>query len=129
MKKAYSYKPSLKVIFQLVFIAITNWCSFSYCKTGQRLLWIKAAFIVTNQGRITANWGSYYKLGQIYYKYGQLLQIRAIISNWWTKVATKWYEIELIIKLIRVWHDKVLWYIAYELILKEWIAMNTAFIN
>ena len=68
---------------------VTNWSSFV-------LLQIRAN-VVTNWGSfIITNWGSYYKLGQpllqnraaitnlgkIYYKLGQVLQIRTIITNW-----------------------------------------------
>ena len=67
---------------------VTNWGSF--------ILLQMRANVVTNLGSfIITNWGSYYKLGQpllqknpaitcrgnMYYKLGQLLQIRGIICN------------------------------------------------
>ena len=62
-----------------------------YCKLGQTLLQIGAASLLQIETSVVTNWGSYYKLGQpllqnreaitdwgkIYYKLGQILQIRA----------------------------------------------------
>ena len=60
---------------------VTNWGN-SYYKSGQfQLLQIKAVPLITNRGKIITNLGSYYKLGQNYYKSGQVLQIGAIITN------------------------------------------------
>ena len=66
-----------------------------YYKLGQTLLQIGAVLLEIGAG-VATNCGSYYKLGQpllqnraaiknwgkIYYKLGQVLQIRAIITNW-----------------------------------------------
>ena len=46
-----------------------------YYKLGQTLLQIEAASLLQTGAIVVTNWGSYYKLGQ-------LLQIRAIITNW-----------------------------------------------
>ena len=60
------------------------------------LLQIGAASLLQIEPSAIANWGSYYKLGQLllqnraaitnwgkmYYKLGHLLQIRAIITSW-----------------------------------------------
>ena len=73
-----------------------------YCKSGQTLLQIRGASLlqigasfVTNWGsylqiRATtiAKWGSYFKLDKMYYKLGQVLQIRAIITNWGITTVT-----------------------------------------
>ena len=62
-----------------------------YCKLGQTLLQIGAASSLQIETSVVPDWGSYYKLGQpllqnreaitnwgkIYYKLGQILQIRA----------------------------------------------------
>ena len=67
---------------------------FQY-KLGQRLLQIGAASLLQIRVSVVANWGSYYKLRQLllqnraaiinwdkmYYKLGQVLQIRTIITN------------------------------------------------
>ena len=67
-----------------------------YYKLGQTLLRIGAASFLHIGASIFTNVGSYYKLGQpllqnraaitkwgkIYYQLGQVLQIRAIITNW-----------------------------------------------
>ena len=67
-----------------------------YCKLGKTLLQIEAASLLQIGANVVGKWGSYYKLGQpllqnkvaitkrgkIYYKLGQVLQIRAIITNW-----------------------------------------------
>ena len=66
-----------------------------YYKLGQTLLQIKAASVLQISVSVVTNWGSYYKLSQpllentaaitnwskMYYKLGQVLQIRAIITN------------------------------------------------
>ena len=73
---------------------VTNWGDFFYYKLGETLLQI-GSFIITNWGNCCYKLGSYYKLGQpflynraaitswskIYSKLGQVLQIRAIITN------------------------------------------------
>ena len=60
------------------------------------MLQIGAASLLQIGANVVTNWGSYYKLGQtllqnrvaitnsskIYYKLWQILQIRAIITNW-----------------------------------------------
>ena len=67
-----------------------------YYKLGQTLLQIGAALLLQIGASVLTNWGSYYKLGQkllqnraaitncgkMYYKLGQVLQIRAITTNW-----------------------------------------------
>ena len=67
-----------------------------YYKLGQTLLKIGAASLLQIGASVVTNSGSYYKLGQpllqnraaimnwskMYYKLGQLLQIRAIVANW-----------------------------------------------
>ena len=66
-----------------------------YYKLGQTLLQTGAASLLQIRASVVTNWDSYYKLGQpllqnrtaitnwgkIYYKLGQVLQIRAIITN------------------------------------------------
>ena len=70
--------------------------ALSYYKLGQTLLQIGAASLLQIGANVVTSWGSYYKLGQpllqnraaitncgkMYYKLGQVLQIRAIITNW-----------------------------------------------
>ena len=60
------------------------------------MLQIEAASLLQIGANVVTNWGSYYKLGQtllqnrvaitnsskIYHKLWQILQIRAIITNW-----------------------------------------------
>ena len=67
-----------------------------YYKLGQRLLQIGAASLLQIRASFVTNWGGYYKFGQpllqnrgaitncgkMYYKSGQVLKIRAIITNW-----------------------------------------------
>ena len=67
-----------------------------YYKLGQTLLQIGAASLLQIWASVVTNWDSYYKLGQpfsqnrvaitnlgeMYYKLEQVLQIRAIITNW-----------------------------------------------
>ena len=67
-----------------------------YYKLGLTLLQIGAVSLLQIGASFVTNWGSYYKLTQpllhyraavrnhskIYYKLGQVLQIRAIIGNW-----------------------------------------------
>ena len=67
-----------------------------YYKLGQTLLQIEAASLLQIGASFVTNWGSYYKLGQpflqsrvaittwrrMYFKLGQVLQIKAIITNW-----------------------------------------------
>ena len=89
---------------QQKYMCITNWGKFVlqiwaalfYYKLGQTVLQVGAASLLQIGTSIVANWGSYYKLGQpllengvaftnwgnIYYKLGQVLQIRAIITSW-----------------------------------------------
>ena len=66
-----------------------------YYKLGQTLLQIGAVSLLQIRASVVRNWGSYYKLrqpllqnraaitywGKIYYKLGQVLEIRAIITN------------------------------------------------
>ena len=75
---------------------VTIWAALFYYKLGQTLLQIGPASLLQIRASIVTNWGSYYKLGQpllqnrvaitdlgkIYYKLGQVLKIRAIITNW-----------------------------------------------
>ena len=65
-------------------------------KLGKMLLQIGAASLLQIRTNVITNWGSYYKLGQpllqnraaitncgkMYYKLGQVSQVRAIITNW-----------------------------------------------
>ena len=62
-----------------------------YYKLGQTLLQIGAASLLQIGAGFVTNWASYYNLGQpllqpnwvkIYYKLEQILQIKAIITNW-----------------------------------------------
>ena len=70
-----------------------------YYKLGQKLLRTGTASLLQIRAGVITNWGSYYKLGQLlsqnraaitswkmyckmYYKLDQVLQIRAIITNW-----------------------------------------------
>ena len=46
-----------------------------YYKLGQTLLQIEAASLLQTGAIVVTNWGRYYKLEQV-------LQIRAIITNW-----------------------------------------------
>ena len=43
-----------------------------YYKLGQTFLQIEAAALLQIGASVLTNWGSYYKLGQPYYKIGQL---------------------------------------------------------
>ena len=66
-----------------------------YYKLGQMLLQIGAASLLQIRANVVTNWDSYYKLGQpllqnraavtnlgkMYHKLGQVLQIRAGITN------------------------------------------------
>ena len=52
-----------------------------YYKSGQLQLLQIEAIVITNRGKIITNLGSYYGLGQNYYKSGQVLQIGAVITN------------------------------------------------
>ena len=47
-----------------------------YYKLGQTLLQIGAASLLQIRASVITNWG------KMYYKLGQVLQIRAIITNW-----------------------------------------------
>ena len=47
-----------------------------YYKLGQTLLQIGAASLLQIRASVVTNWG------KMYYKLGQVLQIRAIITNW-----------------------------------------------
>ena len=76
-----------------------------YYKLGKTLLQIGAASLWKIGASAVTNWGSYKKLGQpllqnraaianpgkIYYKLGQVLQIRAIITNWEKTVCNAVY--------------------------------------
>ena len=67
-----------------------------YYKLGQTFLQIGTASILQIGASVVTNWDSYYKLGQplsqmgasitiwakLYYKMGQVFQVRAIITNW-----------------------------------------------
>ena len=70
--------------------------AFFYHKLGQTLLPIATVSLLQIGASVVTNWGNYYKLGQPwfqnrgaitnlgkrYYKFGQVLEIRAIIRNW-----------------------------------------------
>ena len=62
-----SHEPPLEVICWIALILITNLERYYYSKSVQRLLLIRAY--------------NYCKLGHIYYKLGQLIQIGTIIAN------------------------------------------------
>ena len=79
-----------------------------YYTLGQTLLQIGAASLLQIGVSVVTNWGSYYKLGQpllqnradianlgkIYYKVGQVLQIRgAIITNGAKQLSLKICEV------------------------------------
>ena len=49
---------------------------YRYYKLGQMLLQIGAASLLQIRASVITNWG------KMYYKLGQVLQIRAIITNW-----------------------------------------------
>ena len=75
---------------------VTNWGSFVLLQIRANVVTNWGSFIVINQGKGCYKLGSYYKLGQpllqnraaitnwgkMYYKLGQVLQIRAIITYW-----------------------------------------------
>ena len=75
---------------------VTNWSSFVLLQIRANVWANWGIFIIEIGASFVANWGSYYKLGQpllqnraaitncgkMYYKLGQVLQIRAIITNW-----------------------------------------------
>ena len=76
---------------------VTNWGSFVLLQIlGHMLLQIEATSLLQIGTCIVINWESYYKLeqpllqnmaaitiwGKSYYKFRQVLQIRAIITNW-----------------------------------------------
>ena len=54
---------------------VVNWGSFVNYKIGQTLVQIGAGSLLQIRASVVTNWSSYYKLGQI-------LKIRAIITNW-----------------------------------------------
>ena len=92
-------------------MCIANWdklllqigAALFYYKLGQTLLHIEAALLLQIRASVVTYWDSYYKLGQpllqnkaaitnwgkIYYKLGQVLQIRTIITNWSITVYAK----------------------------------------
>ena len=56
---------------------------------GAKLLQIEAAPLVINRGNsYYKSWRNYYKLGQLLQTGVELLQIRAIITNWCITVGT-----------------------------------------
>ena len=59
----------LTIYYQLGQDFITNWGSFA-------LLQIGAAQLLQNGADVITNWG------KLYHRFGQLLQIEAIITNW-----------------------------------------------
>ena len=75
---------------------VAIWGSFVLLQIRQTLLQIGAASLLQIKESVVTNWGSYYKLGKpllqnraaitiwakMYYKLGEVLQIRAIIINW-----------------------------------------------
>ena len=92
-------------------MCIANWdklllqigAALFYYKLGQTLLHIEAALLLQIRAIVVTYWCSYYKLGQpllqnraaitnwgkIYYKLGQVLQMRTIITNWSITVYAK----------------------------------------
>ena len=81
--------------YKLAQACVINWGTFFYYKLGQTLLQIDAASLLQIGASVVTNWGSCYKLGQpllqnreaitnwgkTYYKLGQILLIRGIITN------------------------------------------------
>ena len=75
---------------------VTNWGPLFYYELGQTLLQTGTASLLQIRASFVTNFGSYYWLGKTllqnrvaitnwsktYYKLGQVLQIRAIISDW-----------------------------------------------
>ena len=58
----------------------TNRDSFGYFKSRRPLL-LQIGAVITNQGRIITNRGSYCKSGHMCYTVGQLLEIGIIVTN------------------------------------------------
>ena len=56
-----------------------------YYKLGQTLLQIGAASLLQIRASVITNWG------KMYYKLGQVLQIRAIITNWRITTITHFF--------------------------------------
>ena len=91
MTKTYMY-------YKLGQACVTDWDSFVLLQTRTNIVTNWGSFIITNWCKCRYKLGSYYKLGQpllqnragitnwgkMYYKLGQVLQIRAIITNWGT---------------------------------------------
>ena len=75
---------------------VTNWTSFVLLQIRANVWANWGIFIIEIGASFVTNWSSYYKLGQpllqnraaitnfgkMYYKLGQVLQIKAIITNW-----------------------------------------------
>ena len=75
---------------------VRNWASFVLLQIRVNVFTNWGSFIITNWASVVTNWDSYYKLGQplsqmgagitiwakMCYKMGQVLQVRAIITNW-----------------------------------------------
>ena len=102
---------------QQKYICIKNWgklllrfaAAFFYNKLGQTLLQFGEALLLQIGTGVILSWSSYYKLGQpllqkraaiinlgkIYYKLGQVLQIKAIITNWGITSEYPYLEINL----------------------------------
>lgn len=90
MNNLNSCCPFLKIVYQIAFIAITNWARFirNWGSFDYKLrLLLK---IITNYGRTyyCKQGQNYYKLRYICYKSGWLLQIEAITTNQCTKAVT-----------------------------------------
>ena len=95
-------QPKLKVIVRPIqkYTCVTNWGSFVLLQIRANVVTNWGSFIITNWGKCCYRLGqllqtratfitkqsSYYKLGQNYYKLTQVLQIRAVITNWGIKI-------------------------------------------
>ena len=71
-------------------MSITKWnmrllqsgTAFRYYKVGQAFLQSETALFFTNQNDFITKWDRYYKVGQFYYKAGQVLQSGTVITKW-----------------------------------------------
>ena len=71
-------------------MSITKWnmrllqsgTAFRYYKVGQVFLQSETALFFTNRNDFITMWDRYYKVGQFYYKAGQVLQSGTIITKW-----------------------------------------------
>ena len=76
--------------YNLVQACVTNWGSFVLLQIRANVVTNWGSFIITNWGKccyklrqpLLRNRAAITNWGKIYYKLGQVLQIRAIITNW-----------------------------------------------